>query len=61
MLLGVIWLVRQFLEPRVIGKAAGIHPILALAGAYIGFRAAGIGGMLAAPVLLSAVVRREGE
>ena len=55
LLLGVIWLVRQFLEPRVIGKAAGVHPFLALAGTYVGFRTAGIGGMLAAPVLLSAL------
>ncbi|MBO6053140.1 MAG: AI-2E family transporter [Clostridia bacterium] len=56
-LLAVIWLVRQFLEPRVIGRAAGVHPFLALAGAYVGFRLAGVAGMLLMPIVLGAVGR----
>ena len=51
----VIWLVRQFLEPRVIGKMAGVHPFLALVTTYVGFRLCGIGGMILAPILLAAV------
>ena len=57
-LLAVIWLVRQFLEPRVIGRAAGVHPFLALAGAYVGFRLAGVPGMILAPIALGAAARK---
>ncbi|MCR4905472.1 MAG: AI-2E family transporter [Clostridiales bacterium] len=57
-LLAVLWLVRQFLEPRVIGRAAGVHPFLALAGAYLGFRLAGPAGILLAPIVLGAMGRR---
>ncbi|MCR4906400.1 MAG: AI-2E family transporter, partial [Clostridiales bacterium] len=49
--------VRQFLEPRVIGRAAGVHPFLALAGAYLGFRLAGPAGILLAPIVLGAMGR----
>ncbi|MBR4185258.1 MAG: AI-2E family transporter [Clostridia bacterium] len=58
-LLAVLWLVRQFLEPRVIGRAAGVHPFLALAGAYLGFRLAGPAGMLLAPIVLGAMGGRK--
>ena len=54
-LLAAIWLVRQFLEPRIVGRAAGVHPFLALAGAYVGFRLAGAAGMLLAPIALGAM------
>ena len=51
-LLGVIYIVRQFLEPRVIGKMTGVHPFVALAAVYIGLKLGGIGGMIVAPIVL---------
>ena len=54
-LLGVIYLVRQFLDSRLIGKMTGVHPFVALACLYLGWHIGGVGGMIAAPVILCAV------
>ena len=51
----VIYALRQILEPRLVGSAAGVHPSLALFSVYLGFRLFGVGGMIIAPVLLNAV------
>ena len=51
----VIYALRQILEPRLVGSAAGVHPSLALFFVYLGFRLFGVGGMIFAPVLLNAV------
>ncbi len=45
----VIGLVRQVIEPRVLGKSFGIHPLLGLASLYLGGKLFGIGGMILAP------------
>ena len=39
----------QILEPKLVGKSLGLHPLLTLAAGYIGFRSFGILGMAAAP------------
>ena len=54
-LLGVIYVVRQFLEPRVIGRMTGVHPFVALAAVYIGLKLGGVGGMILAPIILMCV------
>ena len=54
-LLGVIYIVRQFLEPRVIGKMTGVHPFVALASVYVGLKLGGVGGMVLAPIILMCV------
>ena len=62
-LLGVIYIVRQFLEPRVIGKMTGVHPFVALASVYVGLKLGGVGGMIVAPIILMCVnqyTHREG-
>lgn len=46
---------RTVLEPRLVGKHLGLDPLLTLAAFYTGFRLWGIGGMLLAPVLATAV------
>ena len=48
----VTYLVRQFLEPRLIGRMTGAHPFVALAAVYIGWRLAGVFGLVLAPVAL---------
>ncbi len=53
-LLGIMYVVRQAVEPRILGKSAGVHPLLALVFVYAGFRLAGVGGMIVAPILLNA-------
>lgn len=59
-LLGVIYLIRQFLDSRLIGRMTGVHPFVALACLYLGWRIGGIGGMIAAPIVLCAVRSLEG-
>ena len=46
---GVIAIVRQIAEPRIVGGSIGLHPLLTLAAMYIGFKCFGLPGMLLAP------------
>ena len=52
----VLWIimsiVRQFLEPRLVSKNIGVHPIFTLIAMYTGFRFIGIIGMLIGPIVL---------
>jgi sporulation integral membrane protein YtvI len=48
----VTYLIRQFLEPRLIGRMTGAHPFVALAAVYVGWRLAGVLGLVLAPVAL---------
>ena len=42
---------RQLIEPKIIGKSIGVHPIVSLALLYIGYSALGIIGILLVPVI----------
>ena len=62
-------LVRSFLEPRLIGRSADVHPAASLLAIYTGFRFCGVAGMLFFPLLLiiwkqlrdKGLVNRKGE
>lgn len=43
--------VRQIVEPRLVGQSLGLHPLLALASGYVGWRLFGVLGMALGPVL----------
>lgn len=43
-------LVRQFLEPKILGKEIGIHPALMLVAVYGGIFIYGVGGFILGPV-----------
>ena len=45
----VSWVIRQFLEPRIVGKSLGIHPIISLVLIYLGFAFFGVVGLLIVP------------
>lgn len=49
-LYGVLSLMREFLEPKLIGKKLGIYPIVVLAAVYIGLRLYGALGILLGPL-----------
>jgi sporulation integral membrane protein YtvI len=49
-LYGICMLVRQILEPRIVGKQIGLHPLLTLMAMYAGLRIFGILGMILGPV-----------
>jgi sporulation integral membrane protein YtvI len=54
-LLGVMSITRQIVEPRLVGKKLGIHPLASLASMYVGFRIFGFWGMILAPVAVLVV------
>jgi len=52
-LYGVITIVRQIVEPYLLGRGLGLHPLLTLYAMFVALRFFGILGMLFVPVLLS--------
>lgn len=58
----VVGMIRNFLEPRILGKQLGLHPLAALLAVYIGYRLFGVIGMVFCPALLQIAVqlKREG-
>ncbi len=61
-LCAVMMLLRQLLEPRIIGGSIGLHPLATLLAIYTGLRLAGIWGMIAAPmvaVLIKSLISKE--
>ncbi len=60
---GIISVVRNILEPRIVGRQMGLHPLLALMAMVIGSRLFGLVGLILLPVCLSLAlsVRREQE
>ena len=49
---GIMSIVRQLIEPRIISKQIGIHPIFTLIAMYTGFKLIGIGGLILGPIIL---------
>jgi sporulation integral membrane protein YtvI len=60
-LYGVTSVVRQVLEPKLIGEGLGLHPLVSLAAMYGGLRLFGVWGMILAPLLAAAVSAAVGE
>jgi len=54
---GVTAVVRQVLEPRIVGQSIGLDPLTTLAAMYAGYKVVGVVGMVLAPIL--ALVVRE--
>ena len=55
LLFGVIEVLRNILEPRIVGGQIGLHPIVTITSMYAGLKIAGFAGMLAAPVVVMLV------
>ena len=51
-LLVIMSITRQFMEPKVVSGNIGIHPIFTIIAMYTGFRFIGIIGMFVGPILL---------
>ncbi len=56
-LYGIVTLIRNFLEPKIVGKHIGLHPLLTLMLMYVGALLLGFWGFLLLP--LSGVVLKE--
>lgn len=52
----ILWgawaVLKQFLEPKMVSKQMGMHPIFTLVGMYTGFRLMGVFGLMVGPILL---------
>ncbi len=48
----IMSMIRQFLEPRLVSKHIGTHPIFTLIAMYTGFKFIGVLGMLIGPIIL---------
>ena len=48
----IMSVVRQFIEPRIVSKQIGIHPIFTLIAMYTGFKFTGIAGLIIGPIIL---------
>ena len=58
----VIAAVRNTVEPRIVGKEIGLHPLATLVAMVVGLRLIGLVGMLMLPITMVAIVKlREGS
>lgn len=56
-LFAVVSVIRQIIQPKIIGTSIGLHPLATLFAMYIGFRICGLIGLIFFPVLV--IVGRE--
>lgn len=49
---GVWAVLKQFIEPKMVSKQIGIHPIFTLVGMYTGFRIFGVIGLMLGPIII---------
>lgn len=53
----VVMIVREALEPKIIGKGIGIHPLLTLLTLFLGLKFFGIVGMFLLPLIVTVVYK----
>ena len=51
-LLGMMAVIRNVLEPKLVSKHIGIHPVVTLIAMYTGYKIIGVFGMILGPILL---------
>ena len=50
-LYGIVLIVRQFAEPKIVGSSIGLHPLATLASVYLGIKFAGFLGIFIGPIV----------
>jgi len=51
-LYGVVLIVRNIIEPKIVGKSLGLYPVATLMAIYIGYNLIGIAGVFLFPILI---------
>ncbi len=51
----IISIIRQYIEPKIVGSSLGVHPIVTLAGLYFGLKLFGFLGMFIVPITIMAI------
>jgi sporulation integral membrane protein YtvI len=52
----VVFLVRQMIEPKIVGDRLGLNPIVSLTAIYLGFKLFGVLGMIFMPITTQIVI-----
>lgn len=58
---GIVTVVRNYVEPKVVGVQLGLHPIITLVSMFIGLRLFGFLGLFGCPVVISFFWKRRQE
>ncbi len=53
--------VRQIIEPKIVGKSLGVHPILSLVTIYLGYKLFGLFGMVFLPIVTLVLFSKDEE
>ncbi len=48
----IVFIVRQLIEPKILSRQTGIHPLLTMIGMYIGLKLFGVIGLMLSPMIL---------
>lgn len=58
-----IFIVRQMVEPKIVGDQLGLNPLLLIAAMYVGYLSMGLLGMLLLPIVVTIVadMQRQGK
>lgn len=51
----IITVIRQYIEPKIVGNSLGVHPLVTLAGLYFGLKLFGFMGMFIVPICVMTV------
>src|SRR5690606_5790957 len=51
-LYGIISVVRQLIQPKIVGDSIGIHPLETLVSLYVGLKVLGVAGLILGPILV---------
>jgi len=57
---GLIAVYRRVMEPKFVGDQTGLSPLLSLVSIYVGMKAAGVMGMILAPILVLVLLNLDG-
>lgn len=52
-------IVRQIIEPKIVGDSLGVHPLITLVSIYLGYRIFGFLGMVLAPMIVLLLLSKE--
>lgn len=51
----IISIIRQYIEPKIVGDSLGVHPLVTLAGLYFGLKLFGFLGMFIVPITVMTI------
>lgn len=60
-LYGLITVIRQFLEPRVVGESIGLYPLVTLISMFLGVNLFGFWGLFGLPIVVTIIIKLQQE